>query len=879
MELNYSQREFLDKIFLFMKTLTIKYQKLADSQESLESEKLSRRYLLAYTRMDIFEMYYYTEPELRAAGITNPDLIFLCLQDINNIPDIYRPGLLDLKREQIVSNYVELNNYYRMLNGLPNYGEEPLKIFNGKKVTELTNKELLTYYKLVIPQLLVENPDKKYLNYLGYNKVPIYEARTAKNFYLLQYKKYILEEDYCRKFVDLYYETLLYVNRILYNPAFTEQPYYDNFISLLLVHITLQKFLGEQINFYLRRDFYDLESLKNMFLSYGLPFFEEIPVKYLRRIVKNMNYLLQYKGTNKVLIDIVNLFGFSNVEVFKYYLLKDYKKKVENGNVVPNVDYNDYYNSFDLGFVQVPLDETNNTRYIKENYLYKSYDEVVSDDPFWGEDFDPESGIDEDLKKKILDTEFNVVATKYISINTLMDMSKIIFESCYFFNMMNTLEYKNLLSEMKYFDYKIKASGEQITVFNTITAIYYLLFRRFGYDDLILYTPTQIGSVFGFDFEKNINDLILKIKESSEITLSSGVKLPYNFMKLQEDIKTLELPDYIDHKNKVIDLFINNKNFAEYLRDRILKTEDYQEYKSLSEIYKFNMYTKSVTDLYSYGENDRYDTYKNYLINEDPELWDYLQISIGDDIVENTKEMKMNNVISTLDYLLLNLEGFFNTDKFESIFISLTNVSGELVKTYMRKFISLFKSYTVELKDINIYYLFNDKFLNTVKMISFLQLTVGEYITDYLSRDYYEDLRVSDTFERIDSDLKELHDKYIYICSIYSNDEIDLSEKYNIEVLMKEVDRITLDFLEQTWNLVEMYDREKLFKELFEMSLIISSRIEESKLEYQERLNKEIREFSSEYILKDNLLNIENEMSMKYDIPEFYEEFKIISNE
>jgi hypothetical protein len=153
MEFSYYQKEFIDKLISFVGGLVIKYQKLADDNETMESSRYSRRYIMAYQEMDQFTFYeYYSEDQLRAVGITDDNLIAACLTDINNVPIEYQPALLLIKRDYILSTYVEFNNYYRMLKGLPNYGETALTVSNDKAVTELTELELITYEIEIAPK-------------------------------------------------------------------------------------------------------------------------------------------------------------------------------------------------------------------------------------------------------------------------------------------------------------------------------------------------------------------------------------------------------------------------------------------------------------------------------------------------------------------------------------------------------------------------------------------------------------------------------------------------------------------------------------------------------------------------------------------------------
>lgn len=744
----YSEKDFLDKLFLFANSLVIKDQKRAGEAESLDSAKASQGYMLASSGRDTFLSYTnYTKGEFWNAGMRDEDLIKEATRDPNLVPDKFRDYLLKQRRKSIIDSYEELNEYYRMLNGLQPIGEEPIRVASGKYITELNAKELSLVIRDELEGLIAANPEAEYLNHLGNLRVSFFEARSAKPFYILNYEKYIFEEERAKKFIELYYESMVYVLSAVYNDAFKGHGYYDNFISLLIVFITMQKFINAQLDYAIRKDFYDLESIKNTFLSYGLPFFEEIPLKYQRRIVKNINQLLKYKGTNKVLVDIVSLFGFQNIELFKYYLVKDFKRGVNNQIVV---DLEDPKNSYELKFAQVPLDTKDVSAALQQDFLYQTYESVVKDDPFWGNGNENEYGIDEEFKNEILEAEFNYVNTKYISMNTMFNMAQLSFEACYYFNLINTLESKGLMDEMRFTSNQIKHSGNFIKVFDAVTGVYMLLFRRFGYDDNIIYTPTSVGSIFGFDFDTDLEELKERIIEKARVRMDDRTFEFNPDLLSPQELRLLDQPNEDMRKEAMIEMFFKNREYDTFLKEKIKKTKSYQEYKALTEIYKYNMYSESISDLYANGPQDVYKTYSDYLKDKDIELYDFCDLNATD------KE----GIIRAIDTLLMSLEAYFNSEEFEYIFSSLTNISGELIKQYMRQIVNIFKAYTVELHKINIYYVFDDKFVNMLRLFSFVRSTVGKAAAESILRDSYDDAYLRNFSIALDRDLKDIYISY-----------------------------------------------------------------------------------------------------------------------
>lgn len=860
---SYAEKEFLDKLFLFTNSLVIKDQKRADESESLESAKRSQEYMLAYSSRDTFSTYTnWSKRDIVGAGITDDGEIKKYLANPNIIPETYKDYMLRERRRSIIEGYDEINNYYRMLAGLPDWGEEPIRVSSGKYITELDSREFSNVAKTELDALIERYPDKEYLLHLGSKSVSIYDARSAKHFYILNYEKFIFEEERAKKFIELYYESMIYTINVLYTDAFSHQEYYEGFMTLFIIFMTMQKFINEQFNYAIRRDFFDLESIKNIFESYGLPFFSEIPIKYQRRLVKNLNQLLKYKGTNKVLVDITNIFGFQNAELFRYFLVKDFKRD-SSGDIM--IDKNNPRNSYELSFAQVPLDDKDISASLRKKHLYQSYEEVVHDDPFWGVNENEEDVTRDEFKEQLLDAEFNYINTKYMSMNTMFNMTQSNFEASYFFNMINDMEGKGLLDEMKFTNNQIKSSGNFIRVFDVVSAIYYLLFKRFGYDDNIIYTPTAVGTIYGFNFDGNLDELMGRIKEKAAIKFDNKV-VNYKFDNITEkELKILAAPNINDQKEQLIDLYFKNKDYRNFLMDKIRKTNDYQEYKALSEIFNYNMYSESVKNLYANGPQDVYQTYSEYLKETDKELMEYLQLNSGN------KE----GIIKTIDTLLLSLEAYFNSERFEYIFSSLTNISGELVKQYMIKLVNIFKAYTVELKKINVYYVFDDRFVSTIRMFSVVRKNINSIKADSLDRDLTDAIGIGAVKISIEKELKELDEYYEMAKKAVFNEINELLMNDNIsglDVLLDKADNLLL-------NLMDFSERVSTFHKSEDLNRFVEFHALVSDIKYKEQLPLELKAELIEieksvlshfepidYSLRDVTLFKEGQLDFKQDI-------------
>ena len=98
--------------------------------------------------------------------------------------------------------------------------------------------------------------------------------------------------------------------------------YYDRIMMIMIIVQAFDDMIIRAPEYIIRRDVFDLRTIQYIFDSCGVEFFPDIPLKYQKRLVKNLNRLIKYKSCDKNLIDISKLFGFDNIQLFKYWLMK-----------------------------------------------------------------------------------------------------------------------------------------------------------------------------------------------------------------------------------------------------------------------------------------------------------------------------------------------------------------------------------------------------------------------------------------------------------------------------------------------------------------------------------------------------------------------------
>ena len=459
---------------------------------------------------------------------------------IENMYSDYADAILEATQKYFIENYVELNPYYRRLNGLPDgvndtdYIDSDLissSTFNSVRDICLTTPihkldeniiNLLISYD-VISDMISRYPEKKYLNFLSANKkIDIYTARSALKFEALYIPTIESDsEPILSKFKDKLEINRVYMNKVLYNNAFKlGSDYYDKVMIIFILIQTMIAVLDDYQDFIIRREAFDLRTIQYIFESNGVEYFSSIPMKYQKALLKNLNTLIKYKSTTRNMIDICSLFGYDNIKLFKYYILIS-RILDEDGNLVYETEYDEVVNDdgvvqlvpvgvkpkYELKFVQMPIDAYPDD-YIHNSANYLDYEDVISMDPTWNGTSDKTAT---DVYNDILSLEFSAQRSKYISIDTVYDLTDNIFNSVYFFNMIfDSDKHENsLMLSIPTID-----SNVQFRFTDVICFLYSLMYLYNGVKDTIMDTPDKVLFVKGFDSLTDVAALATYMKNN-----------------------------------------------------------------------------------------------------------------------------------------------------------------------------------------------------------------------------------------------------------------------------------------------------------------------------------------------------------------------------
>lgn len=687
-----------EEIKKIMLGLEIKYKVKGENTDTTESRYAADRYLNAYQQLDNFFSHqtYYVEA-IKRSGLAVDDVVAseYALNPIT-VPEVFREAVLNEQRKMIISEYVEMNDYFRVLNGLPaSTDPEVYASMSFYEVQEIDFKPVHEMTSVEIMQLAADGelqrlkemfPKVKYLNYLGDEKIDPFVSRRADNLQVIK-TNYEGDSELLDKFLMIYEQNREYVMSVLYVREFSAtKPYYDNFMAMTILIMTVQRATLDVFRSGINMDFYDSGLIRMLFESYNVPFIEGLPLDYQKLLVRNLNKLLHHKSSDKVLYDISEILGFSNSAIYKYYLVKNHRfgedgKPIfdyiedEQGNMVENAE-----TMYDIYFQAMDIKEENEEFALLNNTNKSTYESIIVEDPYWWDD-------DEDLKKKLYESEFNYVETKYLHMNVMYKLTEMIFEIVHIYRIMQ---------DRKKETFKLDISLPRIIPSRRINLFTYTVFmcaaitKKNKLTGEIITSPSQTLHLFGFDFGQDLT----KVKES--ITKHSGSKY-IDMNKVASYIYNTDIITATD----VDRIFDNIKGLWEFLSDKLKRARTIEEYRAYERLYRTLHVTQDMSSTFTKSDGTVAETYMDMIKDLDTELHEMLEeatdIELFDYINHGIDSIK--DVVDSVKYLH-----------------GITDNSDVLLEA-LNKLVRFFKSYTVDLREFNILYILDHRYLNALKII------------------------------------------------------------------------------------------------------------------------------------------------------------------
>lgn len=764
----------LDNIIQYIHVLTediiIKYSNQANEDETLEYRKAFDYYWLAYTKQDKFTTYpSFCEEALRFSDINVEEELQACLEDKENIPHYLRNKVVEAQRFITVRDFEEKNEYYRKYIGLPRK-DDPVCFYVDEHYADLFEIDpTIPIHKLseveislldgagYIAQLIQENPDKEYLNFLGVNALDLYHLRHMNNLSIIHINKNSVPNKLFEEFMTVYEQSREYFMNAVYIKEYASMhDYYDNVIGFIVMINAIKMLMTRIFKNGIDRDFYDLPSIVKMFNAYSIPYVKEFNMEQQRTILRNINNLIRIKSTDKVLIEICSLLGFGNIDMYRYYLIKKHKRDFDTGkplfvykeNPLTKQKVLDKEKMYKVNFCRVNVKEPNIGLALTKTENHLPYDEVTDLDPYWYED--------KELVKILYETEYNFMETKYLSFELIVKMTKVVFEQIYFLSMLHDKkdDMRNIWVTFPDLDANI-----EITLFDTTVLLFSLICKKNRLKGNIVYEPTQIGNLLGFNFFNDLKPVLEQIK---------------NDPKLNDP----ELIDFVTHMdvynlNDVNQLYKNIFSFRNYIEEKMFLCKDKDTYHKYKTIYKIFMTTGCMESLFKLPDGTSAETYMEYLQFTNSRIYYII------------KDMEDEQIMDLISHIIAKLIEY--CDELKYLHLSTGTVSKTINAIWV--LVNFFKSYTVDVQQFNIIYLFDGKIENMIKMmeeswmhaeVNIAEETNGPLLYDTLYLHSNQILCTEfDMYQRAQSHVNLLHtENIIYDETISMHANIDVCHDY-----------------------------------------------------------------------------------------------------
>ena len=118
-----------------------------------------------------------------------------------------------------------------------------------------------------------------------------------------------------------------------------------------------------------------------------------------------------------------------------------------------------------------------------------------------------------------------------------------------------------------------------------------------------------------------------------------------------------------------------------------------------------SLYSEYTNEIYEIEKGKIAKTYLEYLKHTNPAMYNLVNDADPD------------NMIEEIDYLLLALTEYLSSDKYKYLFLNIPSLSMDSLRKFVYYLIDIFKSYTVDLKAMNIIYHIDDKRIHNIKLI------------------------------------------------------------------------------------------------------------------------------------------------------------------
>lgn len=658
---------------------------------------------------------------LNQVGIHDPEMIGLIGADKYIIPEKLQPTVLQLHRKEVIANYVEKNNYYRMLYGLPNldsvgiyisprelntfgYYKDSQADYDNDLLEKLTPLHELPHNILILMESVgyldelyneyksVRDYDARYIKYLGLKKIDPVVARTATQYELLYVPTVSNANRFTKDFTNYYEEARQYFLNQIYNYHFnSEYEFYEGYMGFFILTMAIQRTINSLFEVVVQRDFYDVETCRTFLEAYGVPFIQTFTFNQQLTLVKNLNILLMEKCTANVLYDLLDMLDYKRFSVSKYLLVKQHKTDQEDeydeprpvfmykttlaqdGSFLCELDKSKMY---DYYFILRDVRDDDMTLVEDSDPSAYSYRAITEDDVYWIEDTE--------LFEKLRDDEINFVETKYASVSITIKMYEVLFEEIYLQKMICD---KGKETSQISVDLPL-ITRYHVSLLDMEVLLICLLCKYHNMSPDLLTSPSKELAVLGFNFDADLE----AIKED---------------IRSNPKIYSQELTNYIinitfNSVSDVNDMYQNARQLATMLIEGMETTKSPTVYYAYKKLYNALLITDVHNEVFALSDGTIPETYMDWLRENNYALFEYVD------------KLGQNEILDKINYITTKYIAWFDNCQY----LDYLNPMDDAVVRGIVKILRWFKSYTIDIKNLDIIYLFDSKYHNLMKLMT-----------------------------------------------------------------------------------------------------------------------------------------------------------------
>lgn len=786
-------RILTNKILKFMRSLIIKINPEAESEETKETYLAWKRYQYAYEGTDDVYAYDYTRVDCINSGMPNDYINEHRILDKDKAyalqlkNDHFVIQLLSYLRKERINNYKEKNTYYAQFIGKPRSGQE-IRIGNRDKndpsdpdflnIEDINLHDYPYTYEYVfvgglINEIIEKHPSYYYLRFLE-NPMSIYQVRKMEQFDILYSDTSLLRDYELNNFYKIYNQKKIYMQELMYIEGFNSRfDMYPFMMELLLLQDVFMSFFNSYMDNFALANYSDQE-IFDILDSYNLSSLKKVRISTLRKIIRDIPDLMELRGSDLIIEKLLDIVADDSVTIKRYYLSKIYP--IGSTGQIDIDTTKTYEDNIDIVFKEKIIREGKT----KLDESTVKYDEFSGDDDTWGGELeglsdDEKMKIKKQFKRELLQMDFSNILTKYLTISSTVnsytkqvDMQNML---GLLWQYLNKNEQNNFLinEEIEFESYKIKGlelyaaicwfhqyfsgvSEPEVINIRNMNISNIIALRDVGVRDLVENlvgddenSGTKVTLPVGLG-DKKLTDILGEHDDTDQNDNTSDDDWPY--YKTEDGKKVINYNNVFvnfEGDTTISEIFADyskNASIINALKTRWLKSSTLQEAKCWDYLIQQNMTNTYFQILFN--NEKRFDT---YIKRESKEFCNYLNLVLNSYPYADIFAVYVKLLETFRDFILDETENKLslstpNSDEDDSSVDYL-----EDLKLLFNEFLSIY----TELHKIEYSQVLDDSPYNRIKLLYY-------YDKDVIFNDFESKVRLSDKLSNETMEYKEVLD-------------------------------------------------------------------------------------------------------------------------